>query len=253
MTSVYERIAQREWFYDFDLPNGELTRCRKPDFVMPTHGTKLRMMSSVLEPYVLSRGHPWGQLTAVDLGCHQGYFASHLARRGLADVLGIDARPEHIADAELIREVYGLPNLRFLAQDVVTIEPSALGKFNIVLCFGLLYHVENPIGLLRLCRDLCDGVCLVETQVGPNVTGDIDWGSNRWKKRIVGAFTVIDESDTLKNPESSVTGISLVPSPEALLWTMKAAGFARVALVPPPPGAYEQHASGRRVIAVGYT
>jgi len=169
----------------------------------------------------------------------------------MAHVVGVDARRVHIADATLIREAYDLRNLEFIHGNVLALDPSTLGLFDVVLCFGLLYHVDDPIGLLRLCRRLCKGICLIKTQVGPNVTGEIDWGSSRWSQRIVGSFSLIAEPDT-DNPKAGISGISLVPSPEALLWTMNAVGFGRVSFVQTPEDAYEQHASGKRVMAVGH-
>ena len=39
---------------------------------------------------------------------------------------------------------------------------------------------------------------------------------------------------------------------QALVWLMHKVGFTRVDRIAPPPGAYEQHASGKRVMVVGY-
>jgi hypothetical protein len=67
-----------------------------------------------------------------------------------------------------------------------------------------------------------------------------------------GALAIIDETEDLANPESSISGISLCPSTEGLLWIMRKLGFARVEVLPPPEGAYEQIASGKRVMVAGY-
>ena len=74
------------------------------------------MLNSALEPVV--RGD-WAGNSVIDVACHQGYFASHLARKG-APVLAIDARPEHVADTELIARAYGLSNLRAARTGFVT-------------------------------------------------------------------------------------------------------------------------------------
>jgi tRNA (mo5U34)-methyltransferase len=63
---------------------------------------------------------------------------------------------------------------------------------------------------------------------------------------------VIDETGETQEPESGLTGISLCPSLDALRWVMQKVGFSRVETVPAPHGAYEQHASGSRVIVAGF-
>jgi 2-polyprenyl-3-methyl-5-hydroxy-6-metoxy-1,4-benzoquinol methylase len=39
----------------------------------------------------------------------------------------------------------------------------SLGRFDIVHCLGLLYHLENPLAALKNLHRVCDGVLLLET------------------------------------------------------------------------------------------
>ena len=48
---------------------------------------------------------------------------------------------------------------------------------------GLLYHVENPVGALRLARALTRRACVIETQVTPNMTGVVDWGAYTFQRQ----------------------------------------------------------------------
>jgi tRNA (mo5U34)-methyltransferase len=250
--TLLERIQERPWFYDFDLPNGQAAPCRTPDHVKPIHTTRLEMLWTALNPYIAANGGDWRRFSAIDIACHQGFFTSQLARRGCRSVLGIDARTEHIADAQLIQQAYGLANLRFAQHDVFAVKPADLGTFDIVVCFGLLYHVDNPVGLLRLCRELTRGVCVIETQVVPNMSGMVDWGSYEYVRPLQGSFGIIDELAETHAPEASTTGICLCPSLEALVWIMKRLGFARVEQIAPPAGGYEQHRWNKRVVVAGY-
>jgi tRNA (mo5U34)-methyltransferase len=187
----------------------------------------------------------------IDVACHQGYFASCLARMG-CQVLGIDVRPEHVADAALIARAYGLPNLRVAQHDIGALRPADLGQFDITLMLGVLYHVENPVGAIRLARALTRKACVIETQVVPNMTGMVDWGSYQFQRPMVGTFGVIDESAETHAPEASATGICMAPSLEALVFLMRKLGFWRIERVPVPAGGYEQLASGKRVMVIGY-
>jgi hypothetical protein len=84
------------------------------------------------------------------------------------------------------------------------------------------------------------------------MTGIVDWGSQLYQRDIVGSFGLIDETADTGDAESSVHGICVVPSYEALVWLLRAVGFARVERVEPPVGAYEQLRSGKRVMVVAH-
>jgi hypothetical protein len=209
------------------------------------------MLFQILDPLYTGR---WDQIRAVDLGCHEGYFTFSLARRGCREVLGIDGRQSNVDGAQLMRAVLGLSNTRFAVADLMRLDPRELGIFDVTLLLGVLYHVPDPIGLIRLVRALTRGVCLIETQIAPDLSGRIDWGSSQWTIELVGCFGVVDETDavTADNPTANLTAISLVPSLPGLLYVLKALGFTRTDVVTPPPDAYEQLASGKRVMVAAF-
>jgi tRNA (mo5U34)-methyltransferase len=248
LDAVYADIKARQWFYEFDLPNGTRTHSYLQDAVLPIHQTRLDMLWRVLDPIVQQR---WDRVTALDVACHQGYFAINLARKGCRSVTGIDARAQHVEDARLMARAYGLDNLRIEQRNVNSDPLEDLGIFDIVVLFGLLYHVENPVGLLRLVRRLTGRACVIETQVAPSTGGTMDWGSRLAQRPIMGNFCVIDEMEETQEPESGLTGISLCPSLDALVWIMKKIGFSTVTVVPAAPTEYEQHVSGARVVVAG--
>jgi hypothetical protein len=243
-----DAVASRQWFYEFDLPDGRRTSCYLPPGVAPIHTTRLQMLMAALAPVT---GGNWAGHTVIDVACHQGYFASHLARWG-CPVLGIDVRPEHVADTELIARAYGLPNLRAARHDIEALRADALGQFDICLMLGLLYHVENPVGVIRLARALTRKACVIETQVVPNMTGMVDWGSYQFQRPMVASLGIIDETAETHAPEASASGICITPSLEALVFLMYKLGFSRVERIAVPQGGYEQMASGKRVMVIGY-
>jgi hypothetical protein len=118
----------------------------------------------------------------------------------------------------------------------------------VVLMLGLLYHLENPVGALRIARALTGRLCVIETQVVPGMSGMVDYGSYQFVRPLTGSFGMVDESDETQGPEASVTGICLVPSVEALTWLLHKFGFRRVEVLRPPADAYEQLRYGKRVM-----
>jgi tRNA (mo5U34)-methyltransferase len=249
MSRVDEALA-RDWFYEFDFPDGRTTTPNVPADTATIHGARLQMVVTALQG---TFGADWSRLSALDLACHQAWFASHLARRGLGDVLAVDVRPEHLEDAAIIRDIYGLDRLRLERHDVNALAPGQLGEFDVVLVLGLIYHLENPVGAVRVARGHTRRLCLVETQLAPNISGPTDWGSYRYVKQIVGSFGMVDETPEVSagNREANTGTISLFPSLEALRFLMRAVGFDRVEVVA-PEGGNEQLESGKRAMVAGW-
>ena len=249
MSATEQRILDKIWFYRFHLPSGKITSTYDDGALDQIHETRLAMLKQVVDARF---GDTLAGHNAIDIACHQGWFATQLAQWNADDVLAIDARAEHVADTTLIRDALNLSNLRVAQSDVHALEPTKLGQFDLVLMLGLIYHLENPIGALRQAHALTRHMCVVETQIVPGMTGMVDYGSYRFVRPLKGSFGIIDETDDTHGPEASTTGICLVPSLEALFWIMRKIGFARVEQVPPPEDAYEQLRYGKRVMVVGY-
>lgn len=251
LVQLESEILSRPWFYHFQLPSGRVTECYLPAGVEQIHTTRERMLLETLTAHI---GSDWQALRCLDLACHEGYFSFSVARQGCAEVVGIDARPEHIESANLLRRTFNMPNVRFQVGDIQRLDAADLGQFDVTLLFGILYHLENPIGVLRLCHALTKRVCLIETQIAPHLAGPTDWGSHLFTQQILGCFAIVDETDNLArdDKEANITPISLFPSLPALLWLLTKVGFKRAQVIEPPPDAYEQFRSGKRVIVAAY-
>ena len=245
-----QELLEKTWFYQFHLPSGAVTKSYHDGALEPVHTTRLAMLDRALNEYFGTEPPP----SAVDLACHQGWFSTKLAERGIPLVLGLEARSEHVADARAVTAAMGLKDrIRIEQTDVHAATPELYGQHGLVLCFGLIYHLENPIGALRIAHALTEpgGLCLVETQVVPGMRGFVDWGNHRFVRPLKGSFGIIDETDETHGMEASTLGICLAPDTDGLIWIMQKIGFRDVALVPPPDDGYEQHLYGKRVMVRG--
>ena len=245
MSTLIEQAHSREWFYSYDLPDGSTTPTYHGADIKAIHNTRWQMLQSCLDERL---GKSRQGLSALDLASHQGWFALKMAQAGFSPVLGIDARESHVSDSRLISDIYDLEDLTFQQGDIHAQDTGQLGQYDVVLMLGLLYHLENPIGALRTCRELCSNLCIIETQIVPGISGYVDYGSYQYVRPLKGSFGVIDETDDTHGPEASITGICLVPSLEALLWTLRKVGFSDVAVLEPPEDAYEQLRYHKRVM-----
>ncbi|PZQ14804.1 MAG: hypothetical protein DI564_09900 [Rhodanobacter denitrificans] len=239
----------KTWFYPFRLPSGRVTPTYGQGELDAVHHTRSQMLEDLL-----AREFPGdrGGSSAVDLACHQGWFSAQLAQGGFGRVVGIDARPEHVADASLIRDALDLSQIELRLSDVHALNAAELGVHDLVLCFGLIYHLENPVGALRVARALTRRLCVIETQVVPGLTGWVDYGSYRFVRPLKGSFGIIDETGETHGPEASTTGICLVPSVEALCWILERIGFSRVEVLPVPADGYEQLVHRKRVMVAAW-
>lgn len=247
MSDKISEVLSKQWFYSYEFPDGRRTETYHDGSLDAIHETRWKMLDGVLQDHF---PHGFDDLTAIDLACHQGYFAIKLAASGFSKVHAVDARQSHVEDSRLIASVYDLPNLSFEQSDVFDLDASATGGFDVVLMLGLLYHLENPVGALRVARALCRKRCVIETQVVPGLTGYVDYGSYQFVRPLKGSFGIIDETGETHGPEASISGICLVPSLEALIWVLEKVGFRELSLVEPPPDAYEQHLHHKRVMVI---
>jgi hypothetical protein len=245
MSSLIEQALSREWFYTYDLPGGITTPTYHGTDIQAIHDTRWQMLESCLDQHL---GPDRQGLSALDLASHQGWFAVNMANSGFSPVLGIDARQSHVDDSNLIARILETQNLSFRKGDVHDQDPEQLGQFDVVLMLGLLYHLENPVGALRMCRALCRKLCVIETQIVPGISGYVDYGSYEYVRPLKGSFGIIDETEETHGPEASITGVCLVPSLDALMWLLRKVGFSSAEVLQPPADAYEQLRYHKRVM-----
>jgi ubiquinone/menaquinone biosynthesis C-methylase UbiE len=169
-------------------------------------------------------------------------------------VTGIDAREESLAAARFASAAAGFPDIRYKQGRVETLAHEEGRQYDLTLFLGVLYHVEDPMRCLRQVAAVTREMCVIETQVIDEVEGYSEWGARDWVRPYQGILALIDESGEFNagNRETGVTPMATCPSPRALLFMCRQAGFARAEIQAPPQGAYEQHARGKRVVCAAY-
>jgi 2-polyprenyl-3-methyl-5-hydroxy-6-metoxy-1,4-benzoquinol methylase len=99
----------------------------------------------------------------LDVGCGEGYGADMLADTA-GEVVGVDYSPAAIAHA---RAKYDRAGLRFAVADATSL-PESVGGFDLVVCFEVIEHLDDPRPLVESLSALTspDGVCLISTPNG---------------------------------------------------------------------------------------
>jgi 2-polyprenyl-3-methyl-5-hydroxy-6-metoxy-1,4-benzoquinol methylase len=98
---------------------------------------------------------------AIDVGCGVGYFSEFLREMGFA-VTAVDGRDENITEANLRHA-----DINFQVRNVEDLRIRELGSFDLVLCFGLLYHLEHPMLAFRNLHPLTNKLLLIESACVP--------------------------------------------------------------------------------------
>jgi hypothetical protein len=242
-TSLEDQLLAQKWFYRFTLPSGRVTELYIPDEVEHIHRMRRDMMLSAILPLIQSSPR---QLTAIDVASHQGWFSMELAHH-CHSVLGLEYQTRHVRSASLMAQCLGISNVRFVQENVETMPAGRYEPADIVINFGLMYNVENPIGVLRRCREMTRSLLLIETQTTIlDLEGAIDSGHYSSTNYMHGYWGVF--AGNPENIDGSASDIVLYPSRNGLCWILQRLGFQRVEILTPPPDAYQQHATGKRIM-----
>jgi tRNA (mo5U34)-methyltransferase len=236
------------WFYEFDLgPLGRTSSALPPE-VQPIHSTRLQMLNTAINRHLTPE--QLRNARCLDVGCHEGFYSVSLAQRPVREVIGVDVRMDSLRRACFVSGALGLNNVTFRQMNAEAISAVELGEFDLTLCLGMIYHLENPMICLRNIAAVTKQLCVVETQVVDEVEGLAEWGAMAWTRPYQGILALIDETAEYdaENRETGATPLATCPSPRALEVMLKHAGFSRVEFIEPPPNAYEQLARRKRVV-----
>jgi tRNA (mo5U34)-methyltransferase len=193
-----ERVQSRFRYHTIELPDGS----QLPGLQSTEH---LRWRLSLFGLPEDLRGK-----RVLDIGAWDGWFSFECERRG-AEVVAVDcvALNTFIEAKELLGS-----RVEYLTLDVDELSSQILGKFDIVLFFGVLYHLRHPLLGLEKVVELCTDMALIESYVIASET------------RTIPAVMEFYERTELGGQIDNWCG----PSPEALLAMCRSAGFAQVEL-----------------------
>lgn len=149
------------WYHRIELPHGVVTPgwapLHAPSYMLPERLDGLRVL---------------------DVGAWDGYWTFEALRRGAREAVAIDDFSDFLGKLgnedrrawetfDFCREALGYPEdrCRRVEMDVYEASEAALGRFDLVLCFGVLYHLRHPLLALDRLGALCDGEMILESAI----------------------------------------------------------------------------------------
>ena len=98
----------------------------------------------------------------LDIGCAEGFFSFEAEARGAREVVAIDSFPDSIRRFNIVREARQSNATAFL-MNVYDLDPDRLGTFDLVLFYGVFYHLKHPQLALEAIQKVCVGDLLFQT------------------------------------------------------------------------------------------
>lgn len=163
-------------------------------------------------------------LSVLDIGAWDGFFAFEAERRGAARVVATDHYAWHglgwgtgqgKAPFQLARTILE-SRVEDVDIDVLDLSPERVGRFDLVLFLGVLYHLPNPLLALERVAAVTSGQLILETVV--DMVGI---------RRPAAAFYPDRE---LSGDPTNWWG----PNHAAVCGMLRAVGFTRVEVITPP-------------------
>jgi tRNA (mo5U34)-methyltransferase len=114
----------------------------------------------------------------LDIGCSDGFFAFECERRGASEVIGVDNYSSVFVDSpsgfSIAKSLLG-SRVELIEDDFMTMDLHAIGKFDLVLFLGVLYHLRHPLLGLERIASVCRNQTILETATQPPAAGWRKW------------------------------------------------------------------------------
>lgn len=146
----------------------------------------------------------------LEVGAGVGRLTGFFVERG-CEIIATEGRPENVAEFARRHPTIGA------RQADVEESLERLGRFDVVFCYGVLYHLESPLRALRNMAAVCDGLLLLETMVCD------------------ARLPLIRLEDETRAANQALAGVAHRPSPAWVVMAANRAGFDHVYGVAEPP------------------
>ncbi len=134
-----------DWYHSIELPGGQVIQGSQTLEQLRTRAAQFPLPEDL-------RGK-----SLLDIGAWDGWFSFEMERRG-ARVTAVDCieQPGFLIAKERLQS-----RVDYRVLDVYELSPENVGRFDIVLFLGVLYHLKHPLlGLERVCALTKDIACI---------------------------------------------------------------------------------------------
>lgn len=192
--------------------------------------------SSILKEFTLEEIK---SLSILDIGCNDGWVLHQLSDLPFKKMVGVEPRQKNIDKGKVVRSVLGIENN--VDYRLGSIEELNGETFDIVICAGLLYHVESIPLALKNIRAVCDKFLFIESRCisSDYITEELKYEIElrdlvyKYKDEICGLTAQKFES-SYYDGSAAVNTIVNLPTPETLIMNLDLLGFTEIDIVAEP-------------------
>ncbi|MEM9556437.1 MAG: DUF1698 domain-containing protein [Acidobacteriota bacterium] len=103
-------------------------------------------------------------MRVLDIGCAEGFFSFEAEARGAREVVSIDSFPDSVRRFNICKAAKGSKANAYLC-NVYDLSEKTMGTFDLVLFYGVLYHLRHPLLALERIMSVCTGRMLLQTAI----------------------------------------------------------------------------------------
>jgi SAM-dependent methyltransferase len=217
------------WHYRFKFPWGE-TVPGKPGWAERREKRHQHFFLPLLKKY----GGSLKGKHVLDLGCCQGYWSFEAIKAGATAVYGVDSSIDFIREANAAATVLGIEGCRFSwahLEDHEWWNMEDHGQYHVTLFLGTLFHLTDPIHVLRTAMRATGETIVLDGEVLPG-----DESRFELRKRTPGEPTTIRSNMT--------SDLRTVGTVRAFSDLLKDGGFKNVQVLKPAKEMPEDYHKG---------
>jgi tRNA (mo5U34)-methyltransferase len=113
----------------------------------------------------------------LDVGAWNGCASFECERRGSSEVVALSLEDPQTTGFDWLKSVLEAERTRYVRRSIYDLDPRYLGTFDIVLCFGVVYHLRYPILGLDNLRRVAAGDLYLESHILDEAVINFDDGS----------------------------------------------------------------------------
>ena len=179
----------------------------------------------------------------LDVACNCGGFTVEAAKLNSEYVLGIDIVKRYLEQANFIKHALNLEQVEFKEIGIESVDESSVGLFDVTFCFGILYHLENPVLAMKQLSSVTKKILLVDTDVMPTP----ETKAPLWRMNFPAVSTVESHDITTSLWRGAGRTVQFTPNEDAVVELLKFLGFSTVSKIEPKQeGLEERYYKGTR-------
>lgn len=206
------------WFHRIDFKDGVSTKSGAYTGEDNAHPLPTWKRISPVLPQDLS-----GK-TVLDIGCNAGFYSFKARERNAKRVLGLDAQLWHVRQARFAAQGLGHDRVEFRQGSVYDLTPEKVGKHDVVLALGLIYHLKHLYQALENLYWVTKELLVIETAIIPTYSNWPTTSNYGVDNKPMEAIGVI--GNAWNEPEPPCNWF--IPTPNAVKVMLESVGFSEV-------------------------